>query len=95
MAEEFVVLKIYPEHVGVFTSDGQQQFVAFGVRSDGSQVNITTDVDWISSDENKVVIDKNGLAEIVGSVTNGQVKITCAYPKTGGSSHINHLLLSE
>lgn len=94
VAADYVSLKMYPQHVGVFTVDGKQQFVAFGVTASGSTVNITSDVAWSSSNKNIVTIDKNGLATIVGSVTSGQVKITCSYPKkTVALAGVGHLLL--
>lgn len=80
-AQNFVSIKMYPEHVGVFTTKGQQQFVAFGVTADGKYTNITRNVDWTSSNKNLVTIDANGKAQIVNGVTAGQVKITCSYPK--------------
>jgi hypothetical protein len=93
-AAEYVELKMYPEHVGVFTVDGQQQFIAFGIKSNGNRENITSQVSWESSDENIVTIDQDGLATIVGSVTSGQVKISCLYPKKGGlGTAVNFLLL--
>jgi len=94
-AAEYVKLKMYPEHVGVFTSDGEQQYVVFGYMSDGSSTNLTSKVNWESSNENIITIDDNGLATIVDSVTRGQVTVSCSYPKTGKSlSAVNLLLLS-
>jgi hypothetical protein len=94
LAADYVALKIYPEHAGVFIADGEQQYVAFGVKSDGSRVNITSQVAWGSSDASTVTIDENGLATVVGAVTSGQVEITCSYPKRGNSlASVNRLLL--
>lgn len=97
-AADYVSLKMYPQHVGVFTVDGEQQFVAFGVKANGSTVNITSEVSWESSDERIVTIDTNGLASIVGpygAVTSGQVKITCSYPKQSSAlAAVNYLLLT-
>jgi len=81
LAENFVGIKIYPENVGVFTVDGKQQFVAFGVYANGSQKNITQLVDWESSDQSIVKINSKGLATIAAGKTSGQVKINCSYPK--------------
>jgi len=83
-AAEYVAIEIHPKHVGVFTTDGKQQFVAFGVTASGSRVNITKKVSWKSSDSNLVAINDNGVATIKPGVTAGQVKISCSYPK--GSS---------
>jgi hypothetical protein len=82
LAENFVSIKIFPEHVGVFTADGKQQFVAFGYLATGESVNITKQVDWESSNKSIITIDTNGLAVVVAGKTSGQVKINCSYPKT-------------
>ena len=82
LAAAFVRIKMYPEHVGVFTTVRKQQFVAFGYMPDGSAVNITKWVDWKSSDNSIVTIDEQGLATVVAGKTFGQVKITCSFPKT-------------
>ena len=81
IAAQFVRIKMYPEHVGVFTTVKKQQFVAFGYKADGSTVNITKLVDWKSSNNNIVTINRRGLATVVAGRTFGQVKITCSYPK--------------
>lgn len=81
LAAAFVRIKMYPEHVGVFTTVRKQQFVAFGYKSDGSAVNITKWVDWKSSDNSIVTIDEQGLATVATGKTFGQVKITCSFPK--------------
>jgi hypothetical protein len=98
-ASQFVKLRIFPEHVGVFTVDGKQQFVAFGYLPNGLRKNVTKQVDWISSNPNIVTINENGLAKIVAGKTAGQVKISCRYPKTGKISPVmnavNILLLSR
>jgi len=97
LAADYDWIKIYPEHVGVFTSVGKQQFVAFGYTQSGNRTNITDQVDWISSNENLVTFGEKGMATVVEGVTSGQVKITCSYPKTNkgkvGTS-VNLLLLS-
>lgn len=85
-AADYDWIKVYPEHIGIFTSVGVQQFVAFGYKNDGTRENITRKVDWISSNKNVISIDKNGLATIVTGITSGQVKITCSYPKSGNVS---------
>lgn len=36
-ADEYVSIKIFPEHVGVFTTVGKQQFVATGCSEDELQ----------------------------------------------------------
>ncbi len=82
LSATFVRMKIFPEHVGVFTTDGKQQFVAFGYKADGSSTNITEQVDWESSNKNIVTINPRGLATVVSGKTSGQVKINCSYPKT-------------
>ncbi len=81
LALNLVRIKIYPEHVGIFTSVGKQQFVAFGFRADGSSVNITKLVDWKSSKPNIVTISDTGMARVVSGKTFGQAKISCSYPK--------------
>jgi len=81
-AANFVRIKIYPENVGVFTTVNKQQFVAVGIRADGSAVNITKKVNWKSSNPAKVTINWSGLARVVPGTTWGQVKISCSYPKT-------------
>lgn len=95
LAADFVGIKMYPEHVGVFTTVGTQQFVAFGIGADGGTTNITSEVSWESSDPAVVSIDEAGLATIVSGTTSGQVKITCAYPKAGKNlSNMTKLLLA-
>ncbi len=81
VAAQFVRIKMYPEHVGVFTTVRKQQFVAFGYRANGSAVNITKLVDWKSSNKSIVTINAHGLATVVAGKTFGQVKITCSFPK--------------
>ena len=81
LAAAFVRIKIFPEHVGVFTTVRKQQFVAFGIKADGKAVNITKKVDWKSSNKNIVTINSNGLATVAAGRTFGQVKISCSYPK--------------
>lgn len=93
-ADEYVGVKVYPEHVGVFTKDGVQQFIAFGYTASGNRINITNKVDWESSNTDIVTIADNGVATIAPGVTSGQVKISCSYPKTGKvAPGVNHLLL--
>lgn len=92
LAEEYTSLNIYPKNVGVFTTDGKQQFIVFGHTATGRE-NITTQVDWKSSNENIVTIDENGLATIVNGQTAGQVRISCTYPKQSKSQAGPHLLL--
>lgn len=100
-ADEFVRIKIYPENVGVFTSVGDQQFVAFGIAANGSTTNITDRVSWESSDPSIVTIDENGLASLVDAGTRavingtkqGYVNISCSYPKASNSLAVVHLLL--
>lgn len=82
-AAEIKSLKIYPEHVGVFTTVMKQQFVAYGVDTTGKTINITDQVGWESSDEKIVTIDEMGLATVAPGKTAGQVKISCFYPKIG------------
>lgn len=100
-AEEYTSIKIFPEHVGVFTTVGEQQFVAFGYTSSGTSVNITEQVDWKSSNTDTATIDETGLATVVNGKTAGQVKITCSYPKVkpslgkGTVTPIMFLLLKE
>ncbi|MFH2122650.1 MAG: InlB B-repeat-containing protein [Pseudomonadota bacterium] len=92
-ADNYSSIKIFPEHVGVFTADGKQQFVAFGYDALGKATNITRLVSWESSDNQKVTINEIGLASIVTGVTYGQVKITCFYPKRGKAGGAIPLLL--
>lgn len=93
-AGEFVSIKLFPEHVGVFTTVMKQQFVAFGVDANGVSTNITEQVGWESSDQSIVTIDENGLATVVSDKTAGQVKISCSYPKIGKlQPGVNMLLL--
>ena len=95
IAANYGALTIYPAHVGVFTTVGVQQFLAFGISDDGAE-NITKEVTWESSDESIVTIDENGLATVAEGKTFGQVKITCTWPKVGKpSSGPNLLLLSR
>lgn len=82
-AAEYVSLEMHPQHVGVFTTDGRQQFVAYGVSANGSKTNITKQVSWKSSNSNLVSIDDNGLATIHSGIISGQVVISCSYPKVG------------
>ena len=67
-------VKIYPEHVGVFTSVGTQQFVALGTKPGGGVVNITTCVDWMSSDSQVASINSTGLATLTS--TYGRIDIS-------------------
>jgi hypothetical protein len=98
VAADYVSIKIFPEHVGVFTADGEQQFVAFGYDAAGKATNITKEVGWVVSGENSenlVTINENGLATIVGSATFGQVKISATFPKSGKNIvPSNYLLLN-
>lgn len=80
-AGPIIRVKVYPEHVGVFTTVGIQQFIAFGFDAAGKSTNITRKVDWISSNKHLVTINETGLATIATGRTSGQVKITCSYPK--------------
>lgn len=80
-AQNYREIIIHPTHVGVFTTDGEQQFVAYGVDEIGNYHNLTRNVSWESSNENLVAIDDNGLARIKSGIISGQVKITCTYPK--------------
>lgn len=97
LAAEIKSLKIYPEHVGVFTTVMKQQFVAFGVDATGKSINITDQVAWESSDEKIVTIDEMGLATVAAGKTAGQVKVSCFYPKLGhgksGMLHPSHKIL--
>lgn len=98
IAAAFVRIKMYPEHVGVFTTVKKQQFVAFGYKADGRTINITHLVDWKSSNNSIVTINAKGLATVVAGKTFGQVKITCSYPKAPGkpvSLKGPYLLLSK
>lgn len=95
LAADFVKIKMYPEHVGVFTTVRTQQFVAFGIGANGSSTNITDKVSWESSNPNIVTIDETGMATVRTGISSGRVKISCAYPKAGKNlSSINRLLLS-
>ena len=91
-AATYTAINMYPRNVGVFTTDGKQQFVAYGQTATG-WTNITTNVGWESSDESIVTIDDNGLATIVAGKTFGQVKISCSYPKQSQSQTGPNLLL--
>jgi hypothetical protein len=98
-AGDYVRIKIFPEHVGVFTVDGKQQFVAFGYLANGASVNITQQVDWESTNKNIFTIDDKGLAIIVRGRTYGKARVICSYPKTVkipvALSAINLLLLGS
>lgn len=72
-----VSIKIYPEHVGVFTSQAAQQFVVFSIKSNGYHANITSQVSCGSSDETIVSLDQNNIATIVNGVTSGRVTVSC------------------
>jgi hypothetical protein len=93
LADEFVSIKLYPEHVGVFTTVMKQQFVAFGVNAQGVSTNITEQVGWESSNEGIVTIDASGLATVTAGQTSGQVKISCSYPKSSKLNAGVHMLL--
>ena len=93
LAADFVKLELYPEHVGVFTTVGTQQFVAFGIEANGNRTNITDKVDWLSSNEEIVTIEPTGLASVVAGKTFGQVAVTCSYPKKSKSTTGPNLLL--
>lgn len=93
LAADFVSIQMYPEHVGVFTTVGTQQFVAFGLEANGNRTNITDQVDWLTSNEEIVTIDETGLASVVAGKTFGQVAVTCSYPKTPKSNTGPNLLL--
>ena len=94
LAADFVKIELYPQHVGVFTTVGTQQFVAFGIAANGNRTNITTEVDWLSSNEDLVTFDENGLATVMAGKTFGQVAVTCSYPKSAESlTGVNLLLL--
>lgn len=83
--EHYSEIKVYPEHVGVFTVVGTQQFVAFGTRDDGSLVNITREVDWHSSNTNVVTMNDVGLATIVAGMTSGLAEVSSSYPEASPS----------
>ena len=96
LAADFVKIELYPQHVGVFTTVGTQQFVAFGIAANGNRTNITSEVDWLSSNEDLVTFDENGLATIMEGQTFGQVAVTCSYPKSANTfTGVNQLLLSN
>ncbi len=96
LAADYDYIKIFPENIGVFTSVGTQQFVAFGYPSSGSPVNITDKVEWQSSNTSLVTIDQNGLATVASGITYGQVRVTCTYPKAGSAQPgVNFLLLKQ
>ena len=93
-AAEYVSLKIFPEHVGVFTTDGEQQFVAIAYDAAGRATNVTDQVSWKSSDANVATINESGLATVISK--SGQALITASYPKGGGGMiPVNHLLLGK
>ena len=92
---DYTALKMFPENVGVFTTDGQQQFIVLGQTATG-WTNITGKVDWKSSNDDIVTIDATGMARIVAGRTFGQVKISCSYPKESAvNTGTNLLLLSK
>lgn len=95
LAAEFVSIKIFPEHVGVFTTVGAQQFVAFGYDANGTETNITREVLWESSNEKIATINEQGLATVVAGQTSGQVKVSCSYPKAGKINQGVMLLLKS
>jgi len=94
-AQNYDYIVIYPQHVGVFTTVNEQQFVAFGIKVGQVPVNITKMVGWTSSNTSLVTIDANGLAKVAAGITYGQVKVTASYPKGGGGNlaGVNSLLL--
>lgn len=98
-----VALKVQPEHVGVFSNLGRQQFQAIAVFADGSEVDYTDRVGWsieaypftnqtITPDQ-VATIDRHGLATVLSSW--GRVKIVATYPPPPvfTPSPINLLLL--
>lgn len=93
LAAEYVKIKMYPEHVGVFTTVRTQQFVAFGIGADGKTTNITDKVSWVSSNPNIVTIDETGLATVKTGIASGRVKISCAYPKAGDARNLGIMKL--
>ena len=97
VAAEYNEIEVFPKDVGMFTTVGKQQFLAFGYVNNGntiSMTNITRNVNWESSNEAIVSIDDNGVATLVSGKTYGQVKISCSYPKVGNASAaVNQLLL--
>lgn len=93
MSADFTHIEIYPKNVGVFTVDGKQQFVAFGVTGDGRKTNITDKVTWKSSNTELVKIDESGLAVIQDGITMGQVDISCSFPKIGALTPVIGSLL--
>lgn len=76
---EYTKIELYPPNVGVFTVKPEQQFVAFGVKEDGTKENITTDVDWYTSAPEIVSINEVGKATV--HKDHGQVMVTACYPK--------------
>ncbi len=105
-AKALVSIKVTPEHVGVFTSVGKQQFTATGVFSDGSEQDYTTKVSWSLSGSafsgqtlkpsSIATINQKGLATIKS--TWGRVRVNATYPpvavaRTIPTNIINGLLL--
>lgn len=84
-------IEIFPKKVGVFTTVMRQQFVAFAVQANGSKLNITTQINWQSSDPSLVTVDANGLATVVPGVSSGKVNITTPCGPTSTSLTIVHV----
>ena len=71
-------IKLYPEHVGVFTTVMKQQFVAFGVNAQGISTNITEQVGWEGA-TGRTIRKSEDLSEIRKdvSVDKGQTCVIC------------------
>lgn len=93
--QNFVSIRVWPEAVGVFKDLGSQQFQAFGERSNGTELDITQQVDWYVEDfpfagqtlsgQQVASIDSSGLAT-VQNTTWGRANIAACYPRGCHSS---------
>lgn len=78
-ATEPVSIKIYPEHVGVFTSVGEQQFITLGTMADGTVINLTQQCDWfVGRGKDSIATINAGLVKL--HKNQGRTKVEACYP---------------
>lgn len=100
---EPVALKVLPEHVGVFSEVGKQQFTAIATFADGSEQDYTDKVGWsivaypfskqTTTPEQVATIDRHGLATVLTSWGRVRVQATYPPPKKTAQRVLNLLLL--
>lgn len=69
--------------------ESSEQYAATGTYSDGSTANLSTLVDWSSSDESFVTIDAAGLATAGSSETSSPVTISASLDSITGSTGVS------